>query len=166
MVTGPDSKLKDQYRHAFGTEEWIRERHASNMLRPYFSHYQPLRQARFLLGIDVYLAATVAGCEFESRLKQLVDPDETHRTREIRRFQDQVLKADPQSAKWGYLWSIIEYLAAKKGFAAQKEQLHEVRASRNKAIHREPGLTHEEAEKMILQTEALPKHKALHAQYE
>ena len=152
-----NTKVNTRYRHAFEEDEWIRERHASNMLKPYFPRYQPLKQARFLLDIDVYLAATVAGCEFESRLKQLVNSDELQRTREIRRFQDQVLKTNFESAKWGYLYSIIEYLAAKKGYAAQKDQLHEARLLRNKAIHREAGLGKTEAETLIAAAGLLPK---------
>jgi len=153
----PNSKVSTRYRHAFEEDEWIRERHASNMLRPYFARYQPLKQARFLLEIDIYLAATVAGCEFESRLKRLVHTDELQRTREIRRFQDEVLEANPQSAKWGYLYTIIEYIAAKKGYAANKDQLHEARFLRNKAIHREAGLSKTDAETLIAAAELLPK---------
>jgi hypothetical protein len=153
----PNTKVSSGYRKAYEEDEWIRQRHASNMLSPYFSRYQPLRQARFLLDIDVYLAATVAGCEFESRLKRLVNRDELQRTREIRRFQEQVLTTNPQSAKWGYLWSIIEYLAAKKGYTAQKDEMDEIRKLRNKAIHRDPGLTRVEAEKIVRVTASLPK---------
>ena len=153
----PDPTVIAVRRKAFQEDEWIRRRHAKKTLKSYFSKYSPLEQARFLLDIDVYLSATIAGCEFEARLKELVDPDERTRIRKIRRFQEQELKILPQFD----LQSIIEYLAAKEGYAAKRERFHEIRDLRNKAIHHRPDLTRAEAERMIAETEAIPKRNRL-----
>jgi len=38
-----------RYRDSFEQDEWVRKRHAQNVLRPYFKDYRPLEQAKFLL---------------------------------------------------------------------------------------------------------------------
>ena len=157
----PDPELSALYRKAFEEDEWIRHRHAKITLKSYFSGYPTLDKARFLLDIDLYLSATISGCEFEARLKELVDPDEKTRIRKVRRFQEQVLIKNPQSKAWGYLQSIIEYLAENGEYASKRKRFHEIRELRNKAIHRDPDLTRTNAEIMIGETDAIPKRDRL-----
>jgi hypothetical protein len=133
----PASKVKTRliYRKAYDEDYWIRQRHAKTMLAPYFSEYPPLEQARFLLDIDLYLTATIAGCEFEARLRDLV-PEA--RKRRLTQPED--------------LGSVIEYLALYCGYAHKKSRFHEIRKLRNMAIHRTPGLTVEKVRMMIAET--------------
>jgi hypothetical protein len=139
LAYSPASKLKTQliYRKAYEEDYWIRQRHAKNALTSYFSEYPPLKQARFLLEIDLYLAATIAGCEFEVRLRDLVP--EARR----RRLED--------------LWSVIEYLANHCGYAPKGDRFHEIRELRNMAIHRSPGLTPQKVRMMIAETDLILK---------
>lgn len=107
------------------------------MLASYFSEYPALKQARFLVDIDLYLAATIAGCEFEARLRNLVP------------------KARQRRLPHEDLVSVIEYLAANCGYAHKKSLFHEIRELRNKAIHRTPGLTGEKVRMMLAETDLL-----------
>ena len=138
----PASKVKTRliYREAYDDDYWIRQRHAKTMLASYFSKYSPLKQARFLLDIDLYLAATIAGCDFEARLRDLV-PEA--RKRRLTQPED--------------LESVIEYLAANCGYAQKKGRFHEIRKLRNRAIHRTQGLTVENVRMMIAETELIPQ---------
>ncbi|MGA2904198.1 MAG: hypothetical protein ABSD98_10230 [Candidatus Korobacteraceae bacterium] len=140
LAYSPASNLKTQliYRKAHDEDYWIRQRHAKNTLTSYFSDYPPLKQARFLLEIDLYLAGAIAGCEFEARIRDLVP--------EARRRR---LDED--------LWSIIEYLAVHCGYAQKKARFHEIRELRNMAIHRSPGLTTQKVTMMIKETDLIPK---------
>jgi hypothetical protein len=139
LAYSPASGLKNRlvYRKAYEEDYWIRQRHAKNTLASYFSEYPPLRQAQFLLEIDLYLAATIAGCEFEARMKDLVP--ETRR----RRLED--------------LRSVIEYLADNCGYAHKRRRLHEIRDLRNMAIHRIAGLTPQKVKMMIAETASIPQ---------
>lgn len=128
------------YRKAYDDDYWIRQRHAKTMLASYFSKYSPLKQAQFLVDIDRYLAATIAGCDFEARLRDLV-PEA--RKRRLTQPED--------------LESVIEYLAANCGYAHKKGRFHEIRKLRNMAIHRTPGLTVENVRMMIAETDLIPQ---------
>ena len=66
-----DVKTHLMYRRAYEEDYWIRQRHAKTMLASYFLEHPALGQARFLLDIDLYLAATIAGCEFRSPAERL-----------------------------------------------------------------------------------------------
>jgi hypothetical protein len=134
-----DVKTRLTYRKAYDEDYWIRQRHAKTMLESYFSGQPALKQARFLLDIDLYLAATIAGCEFEVRLRNLVPPARKRRL--------------PHED----LWSVIEYLAANCGYAHKKNLFHEIRELRNMAIHRVRGLTVEKAGMMIRETNLIPQ---------
>jgi hypothetical protein len=129
-----DVKTRLIYRKAYDEDYWIRQRHTKTMLAPYFSEYPALKQARFLLDFDRYLAATIAGCEFEARLRDLVPAARKRR--------------HPHED----LWSVIEYLAANCGYGHKKSRFHEIRELRNMAIHRTPGLTVEKVTMMIAET--------------
>ena len=132
-----DVKTHLIYRKAYDEDSWIRQRHAKTILASYFLKYPPLEQARFLLDIDLCLAATIAGCEFEARLKDLVPAARKRRL--------------PHED----LWSVIEYLAANCGYGPRKSRFHEIRELRNMAIHRTPGLTVEKATMMIAETDLI-----------
>jgi len=135
-----DPKTHLVYRQAYDEDYWIRQRHANMMLTSYFREYPPLKQARFLLEIDLNLAATIAGCEFEARIKDLVPEARRRRL------------THPEG-----LWSAIEYLAIHCGYAHKKGRFHEIRELRNMAIHRTPGLTPERVRMKIAETDVLPK---------
>ena len=102
--------------------------------------YPPLKQARFLLEIDLYLAATIAGCEFEARIKDLIPEARRRRL------------SQPEG-----LWSVIEFLAIHCGYAHKKSRFHDIRELRNMAIHRTPGLTAEKVTMMIAETASIPQ---------
>jgi hypothetical protein len=111
----PASKVKTRliYRKAYDEDYWIRQRHAKTMLASYFSEYPALKQAKFLLDIDLYLAATIAGCEFEARIRDLVP--EARKRRQIQ----------PEG-----LGAVIEYLSANCGYTQKKSRFHEIRELR------------------------------------
>jgi hypothetical protein len=136
----PNSDVKTQllYRNAYNDDYWIRQRHASATLGPYFSKYPPLKQAKFLLEIDLYLAATIAGCEFEARIRDLIP-------------------ATMRSRLAGDLYSMVEYVVRHSGSTSKRERFHELRKWRNLAVHREPGLTPQLVREMIGQIELIPK---------
>jgi hypothetical protein len=138
-----DVKTKLVYRKAYDEDYWVQQRHAKNNLTS-FSEYPPLKQARFLLEIDLYLAATIAGCEFEVRIKDLVPEARKRRL-----------------AQSEGLWNVIEYLAINCGYAHKKSRFHEIRELRNMAIHRTMGLTPENVKMMIADTEAIRKRNRL-----
>lgn len=135
---GPASEVKTRltYRNAYDDDYWIRQRHAKTMLESCFSGRPALKQAEFLLDIDRYLAATIAGCEFEARLRDLVPEARKRRL--------------PHEG----LWSVVEYLAV-HGYAHKKSLFHEIRELRNMAIHRTPGLTVEKVRIMIAETDLI-----------
>lgn len=133
-------KTKLIYRKAYDEDYWIRQRHAKTMLASYFSKYSALKQARFLLDIDLYLATTIAGCEFEARLRDLV-PEA--RKRRLTQHEG--------------LGSVIDYLAANCGYGHKKSRFHEIRELRNMAIHRTPGLNVEKVRMMIAETDLIPQ---------
>ena len=91
-----------------------------------------------MLDIDRYLAATIAGCEFEARLRDLVPEARKRRL--------------PHEGLWG----VVEYLAV-HGYAHKKSLFHEIRELRNMAIHRVPGLTAEKVRMMIAETNLIPQ---------
>ena len=138
-----DVKTKLVYRKAYDEDYWVQQRHTKKTLTS-FSEYPPLKQARFLLEIDLYLAATIAGCEFEVRIKDLVPEARKRRL------------AQSES-----LWNVIEYLAINCGYAHKKSRFHEIRELRNMAIHRTAGLTPENVKMMIADTEAIQKRNRL-----
>ncbi len=142
---GTDERIKKihlTYRKAYQEDFWIRQRHARMTLSSYFSEYPPLEQARFLVEVDLDLAATIVGCEFEARLKDLVP--------EARR----------RRLPYEGLGSVIEYVAANCGYAHKKSGFDEIRGLRNKAIHRLPGLTPEKVKMMIAETRLIPVKRA------
>jgi hypothetical protein len=154
----PDSDKTKTYRELFERNDWIRERHAENVLRPYFSSYGPLQQARFLLKIDANLSARIVGCEFEARIKELVDPNERQRERKIRDFID----THPTLKKEERLRAMVEYVVEHKFCNVPHDDLREVRKCRNDAIHmlrdfNEGRWGKSAVEKMIRVTDALPK---------
>jgi len=138
---GPASDVKTHliYHKAYDEDYWVRQRHAKTMLESCFSGRPALKQAQFLLDTDLYLAATIAGCEFEVRLRDLVPAARKRRL--------------PHED----LWSVIEYLGANCGYAHKKSRFHEIRELRNMAIHRVPGLIVEKARMMIAETNLIPQ---------
>jgi hypothetical protein len=134
-----DVKTHLIYRKAYDDDYWIRKRHAITMLESCFSGRPALKQAQFLLDIDLYLAATIAGCEFEARLRDLVPEARKRRL--------------PHEG----LWSVIENLAANCGYANKKSLFHEIRELRNMAIHRTPELTDKKVRMMIAETYLIPQ---------
>jgi hypothetical protein len=158
----PDKDKMTTYRESFDRDDWVRERHARNLLHPYFSSYLPLQQARFLLNIDANTSARIVGCEFEARIQELVDPDEGERGRKIRDFIDSHPALKPKE----WLRAMVEYVVQQKLSSVPDGDLQKVRKDRNDAIHMRRDFNNRDrwgksgksdVETMIRVTEALPK---------
>lgn len=143
-VLRADLKDSDECQRAFRRDPWIRKRHTKSLLRPFFQRYSALKQAEFLIDIDTNLAGKIAGCEFEARVKSLVSDSQ-----EFKKWW----KERPDLA--GDLEARVEYLAEKKGFGPQRQDLRAVRALRNDCIHEEKGIQRSAVEKMIEVTGSL-----------
>lgn len=150
------------YQKAFESDSWVRQRHALNTLKPYFRGLEALAQAQFLIGIDNNLAATIAGCEFEARIKEAIHQDSGIRDKEIRKFR-QSLPLKPNGHEWGHLESMIEYVV-KHSFrtcGSYSSQFQHVRELRNVAIHDQRLLDNDEVELMIEMAAKLPGRRSL-----
>lgn len=152
----------ETYRTAFDTDKWVRERHAQSVLKPHFPKWLPLEQARFLIDIDRNLAGMIAGCEFEARIKELVDHGKAVRDQKIRRFKP-TLPAKPNRAEWGHLEAMVEYVIAqnKTDYGSERDNFQKIRELRNVAIHDERLLERKEIELMIEATGKLPQGREL-----
>jgi hypothetical protein len=120
LAYGParDQKLATSLRKQFESDEWIRERRATNFLHPFLKSYDALAQARLMSDIDPNLAGKIAGCEFE-RLINAALPSE--------RFQEMNAR--------------IDRLAKQRGLSgSQKEDLRAVWRYRCDAVHGRCGL--------------------------
>ena len=132
------------------------------VLKPYFPKWAPLEQARFLIGIDGNLAAKIAGCEFEVRIKELIDHDRSARDKKIWQFR-QTLAPKTKGKTWGHLEAMIEYVIRHnlKGYGAYRDKFERVRELRNDAIHEDRLLGTEEIELMIDMAAKLPEGRKL-----
>ena len=148
------------YRAAFDSDKWVRQRHALSVLKPHFPKWAPLEQATFLIDIDGNLAAMIAGCEFEVRIKELVDHEKPSRDKKIGQFKQ---TSKPGGHEWGHLEAMIEYVVQrnKGAYGAYGEQFQRVRDFRNQAIHDERLLQKHEIELMIEMTAKLPEGRTL-----
>lgn len=136
-VYGPRADLENRQecQKSFKRDPWVRKRHTDSVLKPFFQRFPALKQAEFLIGIDDNLAGKIAGCEFEARLRSLVNEREFN----------------------GDLVDLIEYVAEHKHYGPRKHDLHWVRDRRNRALHGEKGIQKGEVEKMIEVTGNLPE---------
>jgi hypothetical protein len=57
-------------RREFENDKWVRERQATNVLRPFFHKWSTLEQVECLADVDSNLASMIAGCELEKRLRR------------------------------------------------------------------------------------------------
>jgi hypothetical protein len=153
----------EPYKTAFNNDRWVLQRHTETVLKPYFPMWAPLEQARFLIGIDGNLAAKIAGCEFEVRIKELVEHNKGKRDKALRQFK-QTLQGKPNGQEWGHLEAMIEYVVKHntKGYGAYRDRLQHVRELRNDAIHDDRLLETAEIELMIEMTAKLPEGRKLH----
>jgi hypothetical protein len=78
-IEDPSDPRDAQARRAeFENDKWVRERQATNVLRPFLHKWSTLEQAECLADVDSNLAGTIAGCELEKRLRKatgLADED-------------------------------------------------------------------------------------------
>ncbi len=147
----------ESYKAAFNNDKWVRQRHTVTVLKPHFPAWSPLEQAHFLMGIDGNLAAKIAGCEFEVRIKGLIDHDKDKRNRKVREFK-QKLPPKPDGHEWGHLETMIEYVVKHNtnGYGGYRDRLQRIRELRNDAIHDDRSLEAAEIELMIDMTAKLP----------
>ena len=150
------------YQRAFESDEWVRQRHASNLLKPYLRNLTVLQQANLLLNIDGNLAAKIAGCEFEVRVKELIDECKPIRDKKIGEFRA-TLPPKPNRHEWGDFESMIEYVLSHNAerYGAYRQQFQRVRDLRNAAIHDDRLLTPKEIEFMIAMAAKLPERQKL-----
>ncbi len=133
-----------------------------SLLKPHFPKWAPLEQADFLIGIDSDLAGIIAGCEFEVRIKQLIDPDKPTRHKKIRQFRQKLLPK-PHGQEWGHLETMVEYVVRqnKNAYREYEQEFQHVRELRNQAIHGERLLEGSEIKLMIDVTTKLPEGRML-----
>jgi hypothetical protein len=152
----------ETYKAAFNNDKWVRQRHTVTVLKPHFPTWAPLEQAIFLKDIDGNLAAKIAGCEFEVRIKELIDQDRDKRDRKVGEFR-QKLPPKRDGREWGHFETMIEYVVKHntKGYGAYRDRLQQVRGLRNDVIHDDRFLEPAEIELMIEMTAKLPEGRKL-----
>jgi|SRR5581483_947430 len=117
-------------RSEFENDRWVRERQATNLLRPFFHKWSTIEQAACLAGIDPNLAGQIAGCELEKRLRRATGLEDEDVPSLIQHFSH---AADQDEAKRRKL----------------KGRLRRVWKLRHRTVHAQGDLTEEDVETMI-----------------
>jgi hypothetical protein len=117
-------------RREFENDRWVRERQATNVLRPFFNRWSTIEQAECLASIDPNLAGKIAGCEFERRLKLATGLEDEDVPSLIQNF---TVAADQDPARRRKV----------------KGRLRRVWKLRNRTVHVQSDLTEDEVRAMI-----------------
>jgi hypothetical protein len=117
-------------RKEFENDRWVRERQATNLLRPFFRRCSTMAQAECLAAIDPDLAGKIAGCEFEKRLKKATSLEGEEVPSMIQHFAD-AADQDPVRRR------------------KVKGRLRRVWKLRNRTMHLQGSLSQADVEAMI-----------------
>ncbi len=126
-ASGKDARTR---RDEFENDRWVRERQATNVLRPFFHKWATIDQAECLAAIDPNLAGTIVGCEMEKRLKRATGLEDEEVPSLIQHFCH---SADQDPARRRKV----------------KGRLRRVWKLRNRTVHAQGDLSREDVEAMI-----------------